>query len=115
MEENFLSEYLPEKRSEPRTSADKIHSVEINLKGSLPIYQFKLRDVSVSGACILVKEDSPILGHLVVGQVMDMRYYFGDRSNPSSVYKTQIKRIAKTQEQGAAGHFQVGVAILESP
>lgn len=115
MEGNILPDAIIEKRSEPRSSPERIHSVEINLKGSVPIYQFKLRDVSVSGACILVKEDSPILGHLEVGQVMDMRYYYGDRSNPTNIYKTQIKRIAKPQDQVPLGHFQVGVAILDTP
>ena len=114
MAENVINfESILEKRSEPRTDAEKIHSVEINLKGSVPIYQFKLRDVSVNGACILVKEGSPILEHIQVGQVMDMRYYYGDRSNPSNIFKTQIKRIAKPKEKGITGHYQVGVAILE--
>ena len=116
MEENVIRlDSILEKRSQPRSDADAIHSVEINLKGSVPIYQFKLRDVSVDGACILVKEDSPILDHIKVGQVMDMRYYYGDRSNPSNVFKTEIRRIAKPQEKGVTGHYQVGVAILEKP
>jgi len=103
-----------EKRAEPRIEAGQFHSVEINPGIPLPIYQFNLRDVSDNGVCILVKADSPILEHLKVGQVMDLKYYAMDGSKANIVrqLKTKIRHITKGTPGHYNGHCLVGVAIL---
>ena len=102
-----------EKRSEPRISVDQFHSVEIKLSRSIPIYQFKLRDISPHGACILIKEDSSVLNHLKVGQILNLKYRFEDPSKPTEFLKTEIKHITKAKQKRLKGHYLVGVFILE--
>lgn len=102
-----------ERRSEPRTLTEGLYSVEINLGGSIPIYQFKLRDISANGACILVKDDSPILNYLKVGQVLNMKYYSTDRSNPTEFLASEIRHITKAEPGRFEGHYLVGVLVLE--
>ena len=113
MTQNKRNKSFVEKRSEPREITEGLYSVEINLGGSVPIYQFKLRDISPNGACILVREDSPILKHLKVGQVLDMKYYSTDRSNPSEFFKSEIKHITRSGPGEFRGHYMIGVLVLE--
>ena len=101
-----------ERRSEPRIITEDLYSVEINLGGSIPIYQFKLRDISSSGMSFLVREDSPILKHLKVGQQLDMKYYSTDKSNPTEYFKSQIMHITKTDTGRLKGHYLVGVLVV---
>ena len=107
-----LDNSFVEKRSEPRTRTEDLYSVEINLGGSIPIYQFQLRDTSPSGACILIREDSPILKHLHVGQQLDMKYYSMDKSNPTEYFKSEIMHITKSDTARLKGHYLVGVRLL---
>ncbi len=102
-----------EKRSEPRIEAEQFHSVEINMGLPLPIYQFNLRDISDNGVCILVREDSPILEHLKVGQILDLKYYARDDSKCNIIrqLKTRIRHITRGTPGHFNGHHLVGVAI----
>ena len=77
MPEEISPKYLTDRRAEPRRSSERFHSVEMKL-ASLPIYLFKLKDVSANGACFMVKEGSAILRHLKVGQILNMRYHAED-------------------------------------
>jgi hypothetical protein len=113
MTEDELKKSFVERRSEPRTITEGLYSVEIKLGGSLPIYQFKLRDISSSGACILVREDSPILKHLSVGQKLNMKYYSTNKSNPTEYFKSKIMHITKTDSGRLKGHYLVGVLVVE--
>jgi hypothetical protein len=115
MAEHELNKSFVEKRSEPRTLTADLYSVEINLGGSIPIYQFQLRDTSPSGACILVREDSPILKHLSVGQQLDMKYYSMDKSNPTEYFKSEIMHITKSDSRRLKGHYLVGVRLVGKP
>ena len=58
MEESIVTNYSAGSRSESRTILDKYFSVQFSLNGMGPTYLFKLRDISLNGICILVKEDS---------------------------------------------------------
>lgn len=93
----------------------KFHSVEIKLDAPLPIYQFNLRDISENGVCILVKDDSPILAHLKVGQELTLKYYALDESKNNIVkeVKTKIRHITKGEPGNYKGHYMVGVMIIE--
>ena len=105
--------YPGERRSEPRKTVDQFHSVEIDLGRPLPIYHFRLRDVSSKGARILVKANSEILRHLKVGQELKMKYYFKDISKPTEVLRTEIKYITKADQEPYSGHYLIGVFVLE--
>ena len=112
MTEEISAEYPSERRAYPRQPSHKFHSVEMKL-ASLPIYLFKLKDVSENGACFMVKEGSAILKHLKVGQILNMRYHAEDESEPSEVFKSEIKYITKALEKPYKGHYLVGIIIRE--
>ena len=101
-----------EKRKETRSRSNKYHSVELKLS-SLPIYLFKLKDISSKGACFFVKEGSAILKHLKVSQVLNMRYHSEEEMESATVFKTEIKHITKIEEKSYKGHYLVGIKILK--
>lgn len=112
---NEVKSSADDRRSKPRTDVERFHSVEINLGAPLPIYQFNLRDISENGICILVKEDSPILEKIKVGQELDLIYYASDASkaNITKRLKTTIRHITKGKPGHYKGHFMVGVSFAD--
>ena len=112
MAEELSAEYPSDRRAEPRQSSNKFHSVEMKL-GSLPIYLFKLKDVSTNGACFMIKEGSAILGHLKVGLILNLRFNTEDETESSEVFKSEIKYITKALEKPYTGHYLVGIMIGE--
>jgi len=112
MTEEISAKYSSDRRSEPREPSNKFHSVEMKL-ASLPIYLFKLKEVSANGACFMVKEGSAILKHLQVGQILNMRYHADDEKDPPEVFKSEIMHITKALENPYIGHFAVGIKLLE--
>ena len=102
-----------EKRSEPRTDLAKYHSVEINLPDLDSLYQFKIWNMSSKGMCLLVREDSDVLKHLMVGNIFDMKCYATDLSLPPENLKIQIKHITKDEQGRFKGHYLVGLLVLE--
>lgn len=102
-----------ERRSEPRILADPFHSVQFAIEKKVPIYQFKLRDFSPSGLCILVRDDSAVLKYLEVGMVLQMDYATPELPGKLTRITTQIKHITKDREARYKGHFMVGLAIVE--
>ena len=102
-----------EKRSEPRTVKDKYYSVEFSIAEKAFVYQFKIWDISKKGMCILVKEDSAILTHMQIGDVLDMRYYTPGSSKPTDYLKTEIKHVTKNDKGRFKGHCLVGISLLE--
>ena len=61
----------------------------------------------------MVKEGSALLKHLKVGQILNMRYHAEDESEPSEVFKSEIKYITKALEKPYKGHYLVGIMIRE--
>ena len=112
MTEDTSEKYPSDRRAESRQPSKKFHSVEMKL-GSLPIYLFKLKDVSANGACFMVKEGSAILEQLQVGQILNMRYHADDETEPSAVFKSEIKHITKALKKPYKGHYLVGIMIRE--
>ncbi len=102
-----------EKRSEPRSIIDKYYSVEFSISNSAYIYQFKIWDISKKGVCVLVKEDSDLLNHLKVGDILNLKYYSTDSSRPIEYLKTKIRHITKDEEGRFKGLCLVGLSILE--
>lgn len=104
-----------ERRTEPRLSPVPYYSVEFTIGQKAPIYQFKLRDISSSGLCILVREDSAVLGYLEEGQVIQMAYRTLDMPGRRTQLTTQVRHIIKSEEARYKGHFLVGLAMLDGP
>ena len=108
MIDNFI-----ERRCEPRRIIDKYYSVEF-LKGDLEFsYQFKIRDISSKGICVLVKGDSDLLNHIEVGEILNLKYYSNDSSKSAEYLKTKIKHINKDDTGRFKGLYLVGLSILE--
>jgi hypothetical protein len=102
-----------ERRSNERTAPDRYYSVQFSIKDLAYIYQFKIRDVSARGLCILVDENSEILKHLKPGDVIDMKYYLSESVGTTESFKTEIRHIIKDADKRFKGHYQVGLLILE--
>ena len=102
---------MDEKRSDPRTILDKYYSVQFMLNGVGPTYLFKLRDISSNGLCILVKEESSVLKHLKVGDILTMEFKPPELTGSSKILKTQIKHLSKGKDGRFMGHYLVGLFI----
>ena len=102
-----------EKRSELRTVLNRFYSVEFQLKGTGNLYQFKLRDISSKSLGILVNEDSAVLQHLKVNDILGMKYYPPESSSPAEFLKTQVMYISKKEGEPFKGHFLIGLSIIE--
>ncbi len=112
-----MSEDIPpgqpaERRSELRKNEEPMRSVELKLP-SLPIYLFKVKDSSQNGFCLLVKEDSNILEHIRVGQILNIRSYSENNMESSEILLSEIKHITKKDESPYTGHQLVGLMVLE--
>jgi hypothetical protein len=60
-----------EKRVEPRTNSLTDHRAEFKFPG-VPVYQFKVRDLSEKGAGVIVRSDSRFLEMIQVGQEVNV-------------------------------------------
>lgn len=103
----------PERRTEERSPSDRYYSVQFTTKSLSSHYQFKIWNISASGACILVKDGSEVLKHIAVGDELDMTYYVADSQGSSDTLKTQIKHITKNEDGRFKGHYLVGLSIQE--
>jgi len=100
-----------EKRSEQRKRIDQYYSVEFLIKDLGRVYQFKIWDLSSKGMCILVKDDSKVLEHLKVGEVVKMKYYHAELLNPVEHFETEVKHITKEETGRFKGHHMIGLSI----
>ena len=103
-----------QKRSEPRTTIDEFYRVEISKPGLDYAYQFKIWNTSQHGMCILVKENSDILNHLEVGDILDTKYFKDGLSNQEEFLKTEIRHITKDDQGLFKEHYLVGLSISRS-
>jgi hypothetical protein len=111
MGDNSLSDNMEEKRSEERKIADNFFSVQFHPKGLASVYQFKIRNISSKGLCILIKNDSQILEHVNVGDLLEMTYYRNDSTMNTTVMQTRIKHISKGEPGNFEGHYLIGLSI----
>ena len=92
---------------------DNYYSVQFSFNDMGPIYQFKLRHISLNGPCILVKEDSNVFKQLEVGDILHMEFNPMKLSVPNKLLKTQI--ISKNSHDRFTGHTLIGLSIIEEP
>ncbi len=111
MDDGQLPENTKEKRSEKRTVADQYYSVQFQPKGMPSVYQFKIRNISSKGLCILIKDDSQILEHLDAGDVLEMTYYRTDSAMKTKIMRTRIVHISKGEPGLFEGHHLVGLSV----
>jgi len=102
-----------DRRSNQRTAPDKYYSVQFSVKDLAYIYQFKIRDVSAQGLCILVDEKSEVLRHIKPGDVIEMKYYLSESMGTTEAFKTEIRHVTKDADNRFKGHTQIGLLILE--
>ena len=102
-----------ERRSERRNIIDQYYSVEFSIRDCPFTYQFKIWDISRKGICVLVKEDSDLLNHLTVGDILSLKYYTTNTSKPIEFLKTEIRHITKDEKGRFKGLFLVGLSIIE--
>jgi hypothetical protein len=103
-----------ERRVESRTIPDQYHSVQFTKQGLDITYQFKIWNISSKGMCILVRQDSPVLKHLKVGDILDMSYYLEDGKRPAEESRTEIIHITKGEPGQFEGHYMVGLSKLKA-
>jgi len=113
MSEGIYKDNQAERRSEPRSLTDQYHCVEFQIYNLGSYYQFRIWDISNKGMCILVKEDSAVLNHIQVDDVIDMKYYPKEPNAPIEGMKTQIRHITKSEQGRFKGHYLVGLSILD--
>lgn len=104
---------LAESKPLSRYVLDNYYSVQFSLNEMGPIYQFKLRNISLNGPCILVKENSDVFKQLEVGDILHMEFNPMELSVPNKLLKTQI--ISKNSHNLSTGHALIGLSIIEEP
>jgi len=102
------------RRSERRSITDQYYSVEFSVKKSIFLYQFKIRNISPEGICVLVREDSDLLNYIKAGDILDLKYYKTD-SSQSAELKTEIRHITENDKRRFKGLYLVGLSILRRP
>ena len=91
---------------------EKYYSVQFSLSSMDPAYIFKLRDISLNGLCILVKQDSSAFNQLNVGDILNMEYNPTELSSPTKLLKTQIT--SKNCYDRFKGHSLVELSIIDN-
>jgi hypothetical protein len=102
---------LAEFRTEAKTFLNEFYSVQFFLNDKEILYQFKLRNISSNGPCILVKQDSPVFTELQVGDILDMEYSKSESSGASKLFKTKIT--SKNSHDCYTGHSIVELTIID--
>ena len=101
----------PDRRTESRETLEPFYSVELAIEGAYTRYQFKLRNISTKGLCIVVREDSAVLENLRVGNVFEVKLY--QDSDPRAVRNAsaQIRHVTRQTEGRYEGHCLVGLVL----
>ena len=103
-----------ERRAAPRTVLEEFQSVQFSVQDLPYLYQFKIRDVSSQGLCILVRQDSNILPHLVVGNILEMEYQKTPSTEHGQVFQTRISHVTHQDQGRFRGHSLVGLKVVDT-
>lgn len=96
-----------------RPTVPPFHSVEIQIPTLFALYHFRLWNISSKGMCLLVRDDSKVLSHIAVGDVMEMRYFSSEDREPPEKLNTRVRHITKENQGRYRGHHLVGLEIME--
>jgi hypothetical protein len=61
----------------------------------------------------LINEDSDVIQHIQVGDVIHMKYYVSEAVGTTQEFETEIRYVAKQESGRFKGHYFVGLLILE--
>ena len=94
------------------TPPEHFHSVEFVIQSPHPIYQFKLWRSECNQVFLLIKDNSKLLRHLKVGNILPMKYHCGESAFQTEVCDTQIENIVNEEQGRFRGHHRVELAIV---
>jgi len=94
------------------TVTDKYYSVQFSISSHGLSYLFKLRNNSANELCIFVKEDSDVMKHLKVGDILDMEYNTQELSSPGILLKTRVRNISN-RAGSFKGHSIISLSIIQ--
>ena len=97
--------------NETLTPIDQYYSVEFSLEGLHYLHQFKIWTLAKSSMCVLVRDDSEILGFLNVGDIIKMKFYRMGKLPAADLLDTEIRLIDKAEQGRYRGHYIIGLAI----
>ena len=106
-----VDNYL-ERRREARFAKLRNHRVETKLSGQ-PIYQFKVTDVSPSGAGVLINAGSSFLDTITIGQTIEVNFISPQGKEPTGRYRAEIRHITEMENGPYQDLKHVGILILE--
>jgi hypothetical protein len=112
MEENEDVKDSVENRYDAKTILDEYYSVQFFINGKGPGYLFKLRNISSTGPCILVKQDSSVFKELKVGDILDMEYNQPESFGVCKLLKTRIT--SKIPHDRYSGHSIVELSVVDN-
>ena len=81
------------------------------------LYQVKIDDISPTGAGIVVKADSSLLGLLTVGRILDVRLHSGEPENQLDAlrqFKAEVKHISEVRAGPYKNHRLIAIQMLEN-
>ena len=112
MKQYVTEDKSPEGKYAPGIAKEQCESVEFSIHGLECLHQFRIWNIMPESMCVLVKEDSEILGALKVGDILPLKYYTNDSFRPTVYLDTEIQHIQKEEEGRFRGHYLVGFAII---
>jgi hypothetical protein len=111
-ERNDQVEHPSERRVELRTTGLSNHRVELKFT-AVPVYQLKVRDLSSTGAGIVVRPDSNFLKMIQPGQEVKVHLLTpGDAALPPGRYRSIIVHTSELKAGRFKGHLVVGISII---
>ncbi len=102
MQKDSPKNITKDKRAGARSTKLWNYRIEIKFVGE-PIYQFRIINVTTKGAGLLIKDDSAFLKMIEVGQIVDVDFISPEGSDPSGLYKAEIKHITNSTCKNTRG------------
>ncbi len=113
MADNLQDNRMNESRSEIRIPASSSASISFKPPGSEWEYHIRLRDFSVSGLGLLVKEGSDLLKHIRVGDVFSVNYHENSDPMTVQVQTVKVRHISFPANGMPKKHMIVGLSFFE--
>ncbi len=99
-------------RSYARETAASGCSIEFKPSDNAMVYQFSLRDWSSHGLGILVRNDSKVLTHLKVGQIISFKMHRPGGDILKQPVDAEIRHISEPEKGQHPAHKIVGLEIV---
>ena len=111
MNSKHVEPNFQERRKRPRSPASE-HMIEFLMRGT-PSYQLKLRDISETGAGVIVRSDSKFLSLIQTGMELDIRLITprGSRFHAGE-YRGRVIQTCELAEGQFRGHQLVGIELI---